>query len=268
MGGEFSLDFHVEGRPKGFDDLGYLAKIVEAYPRKITISFFVPRVKEELKRKNKSLKELIKLCKKGRFVLGLNCFWKHKCPNDGKVMHGNGSGHEVCYWPEFKAFSFQRQKILIKQNARFLKKVFGRYPKIFSPAAHSYNQDTIRAALNARIRKITDRAMIPMYPYKFGRVVVVPEAALDKDYEVLLDRRGKIKEQTSKLIHLDAWRLSNPKIRGKLKDLLQNNKLIFLERVSKPKKVSPWILEYNKARKMARLFEKDRPGYAVKLFSK
>lgn len=138
------------------------------------------------------IKELREILKKPGFVLGQQGL-NHKCLICSKEYHNVDLWHENAgLWCE--NISIEDQERFMIEGREKLVNIFGKEPELYVPPNHLFNKDTLKAAFKIGYKWVTDRAKIPLKPYTFNRIIIVPESG------------PEISENNQIYIHADRWR--------------------------------------------------------------
>jgi hypothetical protein len=125
---------------------------------------------------------------------GLN----HKCTkcaafHKTKENAGVDPWHEnYCLW--FSQIPEHEQEKFMQQGKEQLKKTFNVEPRLYVPPNHYFDETTIKIASKLGYSWLSDRAKIPLKPYYFNGIIIIPES------------EPEIEQNKQLYIHADRWR--------------------------------------------------------------
>ncbi len=171
------LNIHVEAlNDKDFGQ-GNKLKIVEyLLENKIPHALsFSPWQEKVWKYENPELFELFKNSIRRGNTLGQQGL-THKCRYEHKLID---PWHEnKCLYG--RSFSFEDQLDIMKRGKDKLESLFEKPVELYIPPNHQFDENTIGAAANLGYKFLSDKAMIPIMPYKYGGILIVPERDLEE----------------------------------------------------------------------------------------
>lgn len=173
-----ALDIHVEGlNVKDFEN-GVKSKNMEyllqkSIPHALS---FCPGQSKIWNDQNPELFELFKESVRRAYnVLGQQGM-THKCKHEHKwadPWHEN-----YCLWK--RQLSRQEQKDFMERGREQLEKIFGVIPDLYAPPNHYFDETTLEIAAEMGYLFFSDKAMIPLAPYRNTSFTIIPERDLEK----------------------------------------------------------------------------------------
>ncbi len=198
------------------------------------------------------IKKLKEILSRPGYILGQQGL-NHKCSKcedfhfvkrAGKIVKvGIDPWHEnYCLWlgmiPE------KEQYDLMKKGKEKLRRVFSKNPNLYVPPNHYFDIKTARVASMLGFKWLADRALIPLKPYNFEDVFVVPEG------EPEIAEKGN----SYVYIHADRWK-------GNLDNAVSTGLISFYD--IKPSRNKHNFEENRKMKMTGKIFRDLNKGYGI-----
>lgn len=172
------LNIHLEGIEKQFfRNQDVQLRLFELLNRDIPAVLSLPPWMEDYwKKTNPGVIDLARVVVKspGSFLGQQGEF--HQCGNAHTIAD---PWHEnYCFYG--KGLSHSEQRFFMERGRDRLEKLMGIRPVMYVPPNHQFDQTTLEVAEDMGYRYFADLALLPVKPYYFGSMLVVPEAPIRK----------------------------------------------------------------------------------------
>lgn len=172
------MDIHLEGIEKtSFENGDVLHLLEEISDRKISVALSLPPWMEDYWKENNAevIKQVRKIVRIPGNVLGQQGN-THKC-RKGHVCVDEWHENRCPYGGSPRK---EEQRELMETGRQRLIDLIGVSPQLYVPPNHLFNHNTLEAASEMGYKFFAVKAVIPLQPYRFGNLIVIPERDLTK----------------------------------------------------------------------------------------
>ncbi|MBS3080010.1 DUF2334 domain-containing protein [Candidatus Pacearchaeota archaeon] len=103
-----------------------------------------------------------------------------------------------------KSLSVEKQRKLMSEGKRVIEEVLGVSPILYVPPNHQFDENTLKVCEKLDFQYFVIRNKLNIKPYKYGKLIVLPENDLDEKGEVIYIHYDEMKDDFERYIDLIA----------------------------------------------------------------